>query len=168
MPQVALLVFLVYVAWLMYKDTRRRQGISGSVWAIVVWLIITGSRPVSSWFNFGGGGGSAAENYDAGNPFERQVYLLLIVFGFWVLFKRGVRLQTITGNNKWLYIFYLYWAFSVLWSDAPVVAFKRWFKDVGNIVMLLVLLTENNPMEAIKAAFVRCAYVVAPFSLLLI
>jgi len=166
--QAALLGFLLYILWLFVKDARRRAGLSRSLWMVVVWLVIIGSRPVSSWFNFGGEAGSVAEAYDAGNPIERQIYFILIVAGLYSLFKRGLRLREVIQNNKWLFVFFLYWALSIFWSDAPLVAVKRWIKDLGNIVMVLLILTESDPIQAIKAAFVRCAFVLVPLSVLFI
>jgi Lipid A core - O-antigen ligase and related enzymes len=49
-----------------------------------------------------------------------------------------------------------------------VVSFKRWFKEFGNIIVLLVILTEVNPQEAFRAVFVRCAYVLLPLSFIFI
>jgi O-antigen ligase len=59
---------------------------------------------------------------------------------------------------------FLYFGISTLWSDYTWVSFKRWTKECGNLLILLVLLTESDPVEAIKAVFVRCAYVCFPLS----
>jgi len=65
-------------------------------------------------------------------------------------------------------IFSLFCLISVMWSPIPFVAFKRWIKDVGSIVMILVLLTEQNPTAAIRTLFLRCAYLLIPLSVLFI
>ena len=52
----------------------------------------------------------------------------------------------------------------MFWSPYPFVTFKRWFKDIGGIFVILIILTEQNPLEAIKAIFARCAYVWFPLS----
>ena len=54
------------------------------------------------------------------------------------------------------------------WSEEPFVASKRWLKDFGNVVMVLVLLTEKNPLDAVRAVFVRCAYLLVPLSVLFV
>jgi O-antigen ligase len=54
--------------------------------------------------------------------------------------------------------------FSVLWANSPTVSFKRWFKEFGNILIVLVILTEVNPLEAVRAVFVRCGMVLIPLS----
>jgi hypothetical protein len=62
----------------------------------------------------------------------------------------------------------MFWALSVLWSDAPFIAFKRWSKDLGNVLVVLIILTEDDPVEAARNVFVKCAYMLVPLSLLFI
>ena len=57
---------------------------------------------------------------------------------------------------------------SILWSDYPIITFKRLFKDLGNIVMVLIVLTDREPSEAIRAVCVRLAYLCVPLSIVLI
>lgn len=163
MQQVALLLCLCYIAWLFFKDVRRRDGLSWSLWSVVVWVMVLGSRPASTWFSYGGGG-----DYDSGNPLERMISFILMGIGLYALSKRKVQLGDVLRNNRWLVIFFGYWALSIVWSDAPFVSLKRWVKDVGNIIMVLVMLTEEDPIEAVKAVFVRCAFILVPFSLVFI
>jgi hypothetical protein len=168
MKHTALLCFGVYILWLFVRDIRIRFGVSGAVWAVVIWVAMIGSRPVSTWFMVSGGDGGQAVAYDEGSPIERLVYFALIALGLFTLFWRNVSLREIIGANQWLAVFFLYWLCSVVWSDAPLISFKRWVKDVGNLVMVLVLLTEEDPLQAIKAVFARCAYALIPISVLLI
>jgi exopolysaccharide production protein ExoQ len=71
-------------------------------------------------------------------------------------------------NNQWLTIFLLYCFVSIVWSDFPFVAFKRWIKILGHPIMALVLLTEPDPEEALTRLMKRCAYVIVPISILFI
>jgi exopolysaccharide production protein ExoQ len=167
MSKLVLLTFLAYIGWLWLNDARRREGISPAVWSVVAWLTLLGSRPVSTWFDFGGGMGSA-QAYDEGNPLERMVYFVLIAHGLIVLARRGVKLGEIVAANAWLFVFFLFWALSILWADAPFVAFKRWVKDLGNIVVVLVVLTDRRPLEAMQAVFVRTACLLLPMSVLFV
>ena len=162
-----LAVFGIYILWLYLNDVRRRQAISPAVWSVVAWITLLGSRPVSTWFSIDGGGGSA-ESYDEGNPFERSVYFILILHGLFVLARRGVRLREVVASNGWLVAFFGYWALSIFWADDSFVALKRWIKDLGNIVMVLVVLTDAKPLEAMKAVFVRSASLLLPMSVLFI
>ena len=156
-----------YILWLFILDAARRDGISPAVWTVVAWATLLGSRPVSTWFSLGGGAGSA-ESYDEGNPFERSVYFVLIVLGLFVLARRRVKLRDVVAANTWLVVFFVFWGLSILWADDSFVAFKRWIKDLGNIVMVLVVLTDARPLEAMKAVFVRSASLLLPMSVLFI
>jgi O-antigen ligase len=57
---------------------------------------------------------------------------------------------------------------SVLWSDFPFVSFKRWFKDLGNYLVILVVLSDPHPLEAVQTLFRRLSYLLIPLSLVLI
>jgi len=167
-PTAALLIFASYIAWLLVSDVKRREGLSIHLWVPVLWVALVGSRPVTSWFSGGPSSDDLARSYDEGNSIERMVYLVLIFYALCVLIRRNVRLGAFAKANLWLLIFFLYWLCSVFWADSSLIAFKRWFKDVGHVVMSLVILTEANPAEASKAVFARVAAVLAPVSLLLI
>jgi exopolysaccharide production protein ExoQ len=65
-------------------------------------------------------------------------------------------------------LFYGYLFISVSWAESSSVSFKRWLKDFGNVFVALVILTERNPQQAIRAVFVRCAYILLPLSVIFI
>src|SRR5207302_2837494 len=96
--------------------------------------------------------------------FDRLLYLGLIFWAMHILSKRGVSWGTLIEKNKALMLFYLFLLATILWAPFPFVVFKRWFKDIGAIFIILLILTEEDPMEASKAIFARCAYVWFPLS----
>jgi exopolysaccharide production protein ExoQ len=165
--RIALVLFIGFVGWLFARDLRRRAGVSKASWLVLLWVVIFASRPVSTWLSYGGGTGTV-DAYLEGNPLERSIFLVLIFLGAAILLKRRIALGALLRQNVWLSVFFVYCLVSVVWSDYPFVAFKRWFKDFGNVVIVLVLLTEKNPIEAINAVFVRCAYLLVPLSMLFI
>jgi O-antigen ligase len=77
-----------------------------------------------------------------------------------------VRVGEIVKNNLPIALFLLYEGLSVLWSDTPFVAFRKWVKALGDPVMILLLWSDPFPVRAITAAIKRCAYVLIPLSLL--
>ncbi len=158
---------LLFVAWLLYRDVRGRPAVSPASWIVVVWVVIYSSRPVMSWF----ADPSAAvspESYDEGDLREALVSLAVIVASLIVLLRRGARLQQIIDQNKWLAVVYVFWLHSILWSDYPIITAKRLFKDIGNVAMVLMVLTDQNSVEAMKAICARCVYIGIPLSLVLI
>ncbi len=104
------------------------------------------------------------DNYLEGSPMDRNVYLLFIVIGFAVLLRRGLNWGSIVASNRWLFVFFLYCGISIIWSDYPFVSFKRWTKDLGNVIMVLIILSEQDTADAIRAVFARFTYLVIPLS----
>lgn len=149
------------------KDSIQEENISFALWVPLIWYALVASRNVSHWLNPGGFGSEDA-NYLAGSPIDRAVYSTLIVIGIFILFKRKVNWSQILKSNAWIFIFFAYMGFSALWSDFGEVAFKRWVRTSGVLVMVLVVLTDSNPLEAISRLLRRCLYVFLPLSIILI
>lgn len=166
-PLLALAAGAGFVAWLLYRDVKERSLVSPAVWIAVAWALIYATRPVMSWFADASVPVSA-ESYDEGDLGEALVSLAIIVAGLIVLVRRGVRVGAVIEHNPWLFLVYLFWLHSSLWSDYPLLTIKRLFRDLGNVVMVLLVLTDKNSVEAIKAVCVRCAYVGVPLSVVLI
>lgn len=103
-----------------------------------------------------------------GSPLDAGVFLLLIISGFLVLLRRRVAWGEIILANRWLFAFFLYWLLSAMWTDFAFVLFKRWIKDFGNIIMVLVILSEKDYVAAIRAVFARYIYFAVPLSVLFI
>jgi O-antigen ligase len=163
-PPIALALTLLLIAYLLHRDSREAPHVSSAVWIPTIWLLINGSRQVSQWL--GGDHGFSAQALEEGNPIDKAVYGALIVAGISVLVNRRVRFGEFAKNNLWIMLFLLYGALSILWSDFPLVSFKRWVKALGDPLMVLVLLSDPHPVRAIMSMIRRCAYVLIPLSLL--
>ena len=166
-PPVALLATVGFVSFLFVRDIRQKPNVTGALWLPLVLVVLMGSRSVVQWLDilhFPVALGSPEE----GNPLDAVVYLALIVAGLSVLNKRQVSLAEVFQNNGWLMAFLLYCFIAILWSDFPFVAFKHWIKVLGHPIMVLVLLTEPDPDEALARLMKRSAYVLVPFSILAI
>jgi O-antigen ligase len=167
MANIALFICLGLVSCLLRQESKHKDRGSAGAWVALVWIMVGASRPVSEWFS-GSSVGSSSEAYDSGNAFERNLYLLLILVVLFMHHQRGTDFRSFFFHNRHLLLITLYCGLSVVWSDDPVVSLKRWIKECGTILVVLLILTEKNPEVAFKAVFVRCAYVLIPFSLLLI
>lgn len=163
MPQLILLGFLLFAAWLIKRDIAMRPGVSNAIWIPTLWVGILSSRPMSMWIGFGG----AADTLD-GSPADRLFYLFMIVAAFLVLSRRNLNWGWVMGRTWPVVLFYGFLLVSVIWANSIESSFKRWFKETGNILVALVILTEVNPTQAIRAVFVRCAFVLIPMSLIYI
>ena len=163
LPKLILLVSLGLFWWLIRRDIRQREGLSPAIWIPTLWVGIIASRNLSAWVGFGG----AADTLD-GSPVDRLFFLVMIVAAGIVLQRRGILWSSVFRNGWPVFLFYGFLLISVLWANSPFSSFKRWFKEFGNILVLLVILTEAHPLLACRAVFARCAYVLIPLSVVFI
>jgi len=166
-PKLALLIYLGIVVWLFRRDFRQKANVTSALWLPFFWVAISGSRFVSQWLGLLGinlGGDSVEE----GSPIDAIFFFGLIGAGVYVLNQRRVSLAEFVRNNQWVTIYLIYCFLAILWSDYPLVAAKRWIKLFGQPVMVLIVLTEPDPMEALTRLWKRCAYVWIPISMVFI
>jgi O-antigen ligase len=166
-PALATVLFFGLIILLLAKDHESRADFSPGLWIALIWVAILGSRPISLWV----GGGlivNKVDDYVEGSPLDRLVYLSLIVAGLLVLAGRGFRWSQAISANKVLFLLYGYFAISSLWSIYPGVSFKRCVKDMGNLVIVMVIISEKDPLAAARSVFVLIAYVFTPLSVLFI
>src|ERR1035437_3510363 len=137
--QIATIVYVVGILGLFLLDRDRKARTSKALWIPVAWLLIIGSRPVSQWLQVGPTIDSLDRNIE-GSPIDAAVFSILLAAGCVVLVRRRRKVGTILHANLPILLFFSYCALSTLWSDYTFVAFKRWIKAVGDVVMVLVIL----------------------------
>jgi exopolysaccharide production protein ExoQ len=162
-PVVALWLTLGLIFFLFRREAKERSGVSQALWVPLIWLLINGSRSPSQWLNLSAGG--QVGSMEDGNPLDAAIYFALIASAYVILKRRGVNLSTFARNNRWLMIFLVYSLISIVWSDFPLIASKRWIKILGHPLMALVVLTDPVPQEAVKRLLKRVAYVLVPLSI---
>jgi exopolysaccharide production protein ExoQ len=166
-PIVATLVYLTGIAWLFRRDFREKPNVTAALWLPFIWVFLSGTRYFSQWLNLFGlhvGGVSVEE----GSPMDALLFFVLVALGLYVLHQRRVSLTEFVRNNQWVVVYLAYCLLAVAWSDHPFVSLKRWVKLFGQPIMVLVLLSEPDPMEALVRLFKRSAYVWVPISVLFI
>jgi O-antigen ligase len=166
-PQLAAVIYLGVVAWLFRRDIRERPNVTNALWLPFFWVFISGTRFITGWlaiFGLNVGGVSVQE----GSPVDAVFFFGVIAGGLYVLHRRQVNWSAFMRQNRWVTIYLGYCLLATLWSDYPFVALKRWTKLFGQPVMVLILLTEPDPMESLKRLLKRLAYVVVPISILFI
>ena len=166
-PLAAAALFGCVILGLLWLDRDPQSPTSKALWIPVFWLLIVASRPVSVWLHFGPLT-DPPDMYLEGSPLDRSVYMCLLAAGLIVLVGRGRQVGKLLRANWPILLFFLYCAVSVLWSDYPVVASKRWTKEVGDLVMVLVVLTDSDPRAAIMRLLSRTASLLVPLSILFI
>jgi exopolysaccharide production protein ExoQ len=166
-PAIATALCAVFVVVLFALDRDRAERTSTALWIPVIWMTLAGSRTVSQWFGLASRVVEVDQALD-GDPLDRAIQAALISVGLMVLFQRGSKIRSLLRANAPLVVFFSYCAVSIVWSDYPAVAFKRWTKAVGDIVMILVVLTESDPTAAVKRLLGRLGLLLVPASILLI
>ncbi len=152
----------IFAYWLFSVDRKWRPPQSAALWVPALWMAMLCSRSPSFWI--GGDSGTDME----GSPINSLCLGGLIVASIFIVSRRKVDWGDLCRRNKWLVLIYLYFAISVLWSEFPLACFKRWFTDLGQVLVALVILTDVNPGQALRATFVRVGYLLLPMSIILI
>lgn len=166
-PFLASCLVAIFVFWLLFRDSKKAARLSAALWIATIWVALLASMPLACWIS-GGVSGRDLNASEGESTIDRNVCLVLIVLGLIVLKSRAIDWGAVFRRNRTVWAFYAFACLSVIWSDDPFVSFKRWIRDLGNIIMILLILTEKNPVEAVRQVFVRCAFVLIPLSVLVI
>ena len=166
-PSIATVVYVLAIAGLFVLNRDPKARTSKALWIPVVWLLISGSRPVSLWLQIAPSTDSR-EQYLEGSPLDRVVFTALLMVGLAVLLGRRRQVGELMRGKAPILLFLLYCAVSILWSDYPFVALKRWIKSLGDIVMVMIVLTDSDRSAAIKQLLTRVGFLLLPVSVLLI
>ena len=165
---LALLICSIFVAGLFFLNRDRSVRTSKALWIPVIWLWIIGSRPVSSWFGMGGGTSDSLSATLDGSPMDAVVFGLLVALGVVVLLNRMKDTKAFLAVNAPIIIYFLYCLLSVMWSPYHGPAFKRWTKAIGDLVMVLIIATDGQPIAALRRLYSRLGFILFPFSVVLI
>lgn len=166
-PHVATLAFAIGILGLFALQYDRRVRTSKALWIPTVWVLIAASRFVSQWITVGPASQTTRQQME-GSPLDRAIFAVLLVFGIIVLLCRVRRLVPLLKMNGPILLFFLYCAVSTMWSDHPDMAARRWIKAIGDLVMVLIILTDRDRTEAIKRVIARVGFLLIPLSVLLI
>lgn len=169
-PTIASIIFAIGILGLFYLDRYEDSRVSNALWIPAAWLFLISSRPVSFWLgetpNFGALDATAA--YVEGSPIDRAVFMFLLFAALAVLVARKGRVGPILRKNVLILLFFGFCAVSIVWSDFPFVAFKRFTKAIGDLGMVLIVLTESDPLPALKRLVTRLGFLLFPLSILFI
>jgi exopolysaccharide production protein ExoQ len=164
----ALLICTAGITGLFFLNRDKSTHNSKALWLPVIWLWIAGSRPVSAWFGIEGGPEGALNSTLDGSPMDAAIFAALLVVGLAVVFLRRNRTNALLKASVPVLIYFLYCLMSVMWSPIHEPAFKRWTKDVGDLVMVLIIVTDAQPVAALRRLYSRVGFILLPFSIFLI
>lgn len=164
-PTLASLICACGIAGLFFLDRDNSVRTSKALWLPVIWMWIIGSRPVSVWL---GMNPAAATMQLDGSPIDAAFFGVLLAAAIGVLLRRGRRTRVLLAANWPILLFFFYCLISVAWSYHPDVAFKRWIKALGDLAMVLIVVTDGQPIAALKRLISRVGILLFPTSVLLI
>lgn len=165
-PSLALLIWFILIVALLALDPARDSGVSAALWVPLTWMFILSSRLPSQWF--GQTVTSAAGALEEGNPLDRSIFFVLILLAIGILVSRSFKWGGFFAQNIALMAFLSFALVSVVWSDFPLISFKRWFRDLGNYLVILVVLSDPRPLEALRTVVRRLCYLLIPLSIIII
>jgi exopolysaccharide production protein ExoQ len=163
---LAFLVCALGTVGLFFLDRDESVRNSGALWLPTIWFCIVASRPISAWLGVGPTGGLDATL--EGNPTDAAIFAVLLAAGILVLLRRKSQIRGFLTTSGPIALYFTYCLLSVLWSPFPDASFKRWIKAVGDLVMVLIVATDVEPVEAIRRYFSRAGFILFPLSVLLI
>ena len=164
--QIALVAWLILLLVFVRYDSSKDSRPSLVLWVPVLWLFFMGSRTPAQWL--GTGSTSAADTFMEGSPLDRAIYFVLIGLAVGTLATRHVNWSRLLARNFALTLFLLLALASVTWSDFPAITFKRWFRDVGMYSMVVLVLSQPCPLDAICTVIRRSSYLLLFLSVVLI
>jgi len=166
-PRVAAMIYALGILGLFWLDRDKEERTSKAVWLPVLWLLINGSRPISSWLQVGPRFAEPNMVLD-GSPLDALIYAILLALALPVVFVRLRKIGELLRANSPIVMFFLYCGLSVLWSEYPFVALKRWTKVVADLIMVMIILTDSDRKAAFNSLVKRIGFVLIPVSILLI
>lgn len=153
--------------FVMFRLSRRDLRISKSAWVPLIWLLIASSRPVSNWMTFSSPV-DASTSYIDGSPIDRNVLTLILLLATPIIYQRRRQIVSIVRANPAIVAYFGFCLLSMLWAEYPFVLLKRWIRSVGDVAMMLILMTETPAIDTVKAVVLRIGYILLPLSILFI
>jgi exopolysaccharide production protein ExoQ len=164
---IATVLFALGIMGLFRLNREPRVHTSKALWIPAMWLFIAASRNVSDWLQMSSGGNGSSD-YTEGSPLDRTVLTVILLLGVIVIIARHGRIGALLRSNAPILLFFFYCGVSVLWSDFPDVASKRWFRACGDVVMVLIVLSDRDWQAAFRQLLASLGFVLVPLSILFI
>ena len=164
-PYIALIISAIFIIWCLRFDLPKNRKTSPALWISIIWIFIIATRLPSQWIGAEVIGTSQA--LQEGNALDRVFYILLIVASISVLVSRSQNWKIIISLNGFLVALLSYSLLSTIWSDFTLVSIKRWIRDLGTYLVVLVTITDPNGFDAVRTVIRRFCIITIPLSILL-
>jgi exopolysaccharide production protein ExoQ len=161
-PILALALCTAFVLILLRYERKQASEISRELWVPTVWLLVTASRPLGTWF------GVFGSDPEQSNPLDLAFLVFLIVTAIVILNRRRFDVVGAVRQNKWLIALIVLMLISAFWSDLPDQTLRRAAKELLAVLLAFVVLSEASPRRAMESILRRTTYILIPFSPVLI
>lgn len=161
MAPIVLFVSLIFSFWMLKRELRRRPSLSAALWIPTFFVMILGSRPVSDWIERGGTNGSGFSS----SPWDAAFFAVVLGVSLVIATSRGVKWGKFLAANIPLMLIYAYFISSTIWSDDPMGSAKKIFKDFALLFVIGLIYSEKEPLQAMRAIFIRSACFLFPLSI---
>jgi len=168
MASIALLLCTVFVLILLWIEQRHSPEVSLGVWIPTIWMMMMASRPLSIWFGITPTHIVAYGGNESGSMLDKWTLTLLASLAIIVFIYRRFDWLSALRQQKWLVALLVYMLVSTFWSDLTLIALRRWARETIALIMALFLMSERHPSQALASVLRRSAYVLIPFSVVLI
>ena len=162
-PILALFLCFIFCIGLYIRDIKNESDVSVALWVPTFWMMLCSSRSLDLWFT-----PRRDIAIGEGGSIDRIFLITLITITSLVLYQRKVDWHKIYRGNAWILILYVYMLISIIWTESPLISLKRWFRTLGDLMVVMVILTESNPLKAIVTVYKRCFILLIPLSVVLI
>jgi O-antigen ligase len=161
-PQIALIICIGFVLFLLKIERKQSQEVSIAVWIPTLWMMLVSSKPLGVWFQLAG------STMEEGSPLDRVFLIAILCVGLMILIKRKFAWSGAIKENPWLVLLIGYILMSVLWSDMAYTSFKRTTRQLVAVIIPFLIATETAPRQAVQSVIRKTIYVFIPFSIILI
>ncbi len=164
-PLIAAFVCACGIAGLFYLDRDKALRTSKALWLPVIWIGTVCSRGFSEWLGVTPTGANV--QYE-GSPIDAAMFGVLLAIAIGVLISRSTRTRVLLVSNWPILVYFFFCLLSASWSSYPDISLKRWIKAIGDVAMVLVILTDRKPVIALARLIARVGFVLLPASVLFI
>jgi len=164
---IALFIWFVLLVGLLRFDPAKERKTSTALWVPLIWMFLVATRLPAQWLD-SSEVSQSAQAMEEGSPVDRTVLSFLILLAVLILISRSFKWGAFVAHNWALMSFLAFALVSFVWSDFPLITLKRWFRDFGNYLIVLVVLSDPRPQQAIALVLRRLFYVLITLSVLLI
>ena len=158
---IALILCSAIVLFLLRLERKQSPDVSRALWIPTIWMLYIASKRLAHWFP---SSGATLET----SPLDRTFLIALFCMALWILIRRRFDWLSAIKENIWLIVLIAFMFVSIFWSKMPGTSFFRWGRQFVAVVMAFVVLSEPFPYKAIVSILRRTAFILIPFSFLLI